>query len=250
MRTSECVSIAFLTLFLFLSLVRRLPLRNRISVIVLSLIGFALLCIGLRYPPLRDWIPVLLMLIIYWQGGAFYTATNKKLQQYLEQFETKVSFLQKIPLHDFWEAAYFLCYPLVPAAVLALKLLHQSLQMDFFWMTVLPPTYTCHVIVSFFPTLPPWRSQSMPEFNRISRKLNWLVVQHLSNRINTFPSAHVTASIAIALAMLHLHLIAGLIFLFLAMSITLSTIVGRYHYTADAFWGMVLALIWFIATLI
>jgi PAP2 superfamily protein len=250
MRSSEWVSTGVLALFLLLSFVRRIPFRNRFTIIALSLIGFALIRVGIHYYILRDWIPVLLMLIIYWQGGAFYTATNKKLQQYLEQFETKVSFMQKIPLHDFWEAAYFLCYPLVPAAVVTLKLLHQSSQMDFFWMTVLPPTYTCHVIVSFFPTLPPWKSQSTPEFNRISRRLNWFVVQHLSNRINTFPSAHVAASIAIALAMLQLRLVAGLVFLFLAVSITLSTIVGRYHYTADAFWGMVLALIWLIAMLI
>ena len=240
MRISEWVSIGFLTLFLCLGLVRK-----RIVVIVLSICGFGLIWVGIRFSTLRDWIPVFLMLIVYWQGGAFYTKSNAKLQNYLQQFEKKFAFLQKIPLHDFWEAAYFLCYPLVPAAVLTLKLLHQSSQMDFFWMVVLPPTFTCHVIVAFWPTLPPWETE-LPEFNRISRKLNWLVVQHLSNRINTFPSAHVAASVAIALAMLHLHMIAGLIFLFLAISITLSTIVGRYHYTADAIWGTVIAALWYL----
>jgi hypothetical protein len=245
MRISEWISLAFLALFLFLSLVRRLPLRNRITIMALSMIGVVLIWVGLLYSVLRDWVPVLLMLIVYWQGGAFYRTPNEQLQKYLEAFERKFAFVQKISLHDFWEAAYFFCYPLVPTAVLALKLLHLSSHMDFFWTIVLPPTFACHLIVSFFPTLPPWESQ-MPQFNRISRKLNRIVVQHLSIRINTFPSAHVTASVAIALAILQLHLVAGLIFLFFAISITIATVVGRYHYTADAVWGILIAAAWFV----
>jgi membrane-associated phospholipid phosphatase len=145
----------------------------------------------------------------------------------------------------YWEIAYFFCYPLVPGAIAVLYALNLRSSVDFFWTVVLPPTFLCHLIVSFYQTHPPWKFlDCATQFGKI-RRLNFLVIRHASIQLNTFPSAHVAASMAVAFAMLSLHLLTGLIFLFLAISITAATVLGRYHYSADALLGFLLALGWF-----
>jgi len=62
---------------------------------------------------------------------------------------------------------------------------------------------------------------------------------------NTFPSGHVTSAVAIALVILALDLVAGMVFLWVAASITVATVVLRYHYAADALLGIALAVLAF-----
>ena len=245
MRTSEWICFVFLGLFPVLSMIRPLPLRQRIRVVALGVCGVLLIWLGTNRAVLRDWIPAVLMLFVYWQGGSFFSRTNEKLQAYLERFDER--FLLKLPvrINLFWEIAYFFCYPLVPGAIATLNALNLQSQVDFFWSVVLPPTFLCHFIVSFYPTYPPWKFRDVSLPGPL-RKLNFLVIRHASIHVNTFPSAHVAASMAIAFAMLHLQWIAGLVFLFLAISITVSTVVGRYHYAADALFGLLLALGWYV----
>jgi hypothetical protein len=245
MRTSEWISVLFLTLFIFFALIRSIPWKNRLRILLFGGFGILLLWLGIHYEQIRDWIPTALMVIVYWQGGQFFSKPHQKLQQYLEQFESRFVSLDQKPPHIYWEIAYFFCYPMVPGAVATLYALQLSPQIDFFWTVVLAPTFLCHFIVSFFPTLPPWKYREL-KVEGFSRNINFLVIRHASIRINTFPSAHVAASMAVAFAMLHLHWIAGLIFLFLGLSITIATVAGRYHYAADAVWGTVLAGAWYL----
>jgi len=247
MRTSEWISLLFLTLFTLLALIRHLPLKNRLIIIVLGISGMALLWFGIHQAQIRDWIPTVLMVVVYWQGGRFFSTPHNRLQQYLEKFETNFSFLDQKRPHVYWEIAYFFCYPMVPGAVATLYALELTSDIDFFWTVVLAPTFLCHLIVSFYQTLPPWKYRSL-SVEGFSRKINFLVIHHASIQINTFPSAHVAASMAVAFAMLHFHLVAGLLFLFLGVSITIATVVGRYHYAADAVWGVVLAAGWYVIT--
>ncbi|MCI0415815.1 phosphatase PAP2 family protein [bacterium] len=245
MRTSEWICFAFLALFLVLGLIRTLPPRQRIRVMTLGICGMLLIWLGTIFTVLRDWIPALLMLFVYWQGGSFFSKTNEKLQAYLERFDQRLFAKLPVPVNLFWEIAYFFCYPLVPGAIATLYALNLRNQVDFFWTIVLPPTFLCHIVVSLYQTYPPWKFRDVSLPGSL-RKMNFLVIQHASIQVNTFPSAHVAASVAIALAMLQIHWIAGLVFLFLAISITVSTVMGRYHYAADAVLGIFLALGWFV----
>jgi membrane-associated phospholipid phosphatase len=244
MRSSEWVCFVFLALFVVFGLIRPIPLQKRVRVIALGVCGMLLIWIGTIVTILRDWIPAVLMLFVYWQGGSFFSKTNEKLQAYLERFDKR--FWSKLPVRVnlFWELAYFFCYPLVPGAVATLYALNLQNRVDFFWTVVLPPTFLCHSIVSFYQTYPPWKFRDVSLSGPL-RKLNFLVIRHASISVNTFPSAHVAASMALAFAMLYLHWIAGLVFLFLAISITLSTVIGRYHYAADALFGFFLAIGWY-----
>lgn len=212
--------------------------------VALAIGGMFLIWLGTIVTILRDWIPAVLMLFVYWQGGSFFSKTNEKLQAYLERFDERFWPHLPVRVNLFWELAYFFCYPLVPGAIAILYALNLQNHVDFFWTVVLPPTFLCHMIVSFYQTYPPWKFQDVSLSGPL-RKLNFLVIRHASISVNTFPSAHVAASIALAFAMMHLHWIAGLVFLFLAISITLSTVIGRYHYAADAVLGFFLALGWY-----
>ncbi len=236
MRVSEWVCLIFLALFMLLALIRRLSAHKRLRVIGLGFGGILLLQVATIQTVARDFAPCLIMLLIYWQGGSFLTRPQEKLQDYLERFDER--FLTKTPVRFplFWEVAYFFCYPLVPGAVAVLYALGLRTEVDFFWSIVLPPTLLCHLIVSFYHTLPPWKFHMGPPHG-IVRKLNFLVIRHASIQVNTFPSAHVASCIAIAFAMLHLHWLAGVVFLFLAINITAATVIGRYHYLADALLG-------------
>ena len=73
------------------------------------------------------------------------------------------------------------------------------------------------------------------------RVLNLWILRHASIQVNTFPSAHVAATIGASLALLRLVPLAGLVFLWVSMSIAVGAVVGRYHYAADALIGAGLA---------
>ena len=252
MRVSETICLLFLCLFIVQGLVRPLSASLRLRVIGIGFTGIGLIWMGTVLHWVRDWIPALILLFVYWQGGSFFSGAHEKLQTYLQRFDQKYfSFFNGSEGQNknsvtalYWEIAYFFCYPLVPGAIVLLYLLDLRSDVDFFWTVVLPPTLLCHLIVSFYQTHPPWKFQDAPGGGAV-RNLNFLVIRHASIQLNTFPSAHVAASMAAAFAMLHLHWIAGLVLFAVGLSVTFSTVIGRYHYCADAVFGFLLALAWY-----
>ena len=78
------------------------------------------------------------------------------------------------------------------------------------------------------------------------RGLNVRVLGVVSNQLNTFPSGHAAASLATALAVGAPLPWAGLLFGLLALAIAIGSVVGRYHYAADALAGVAIALLGFV----
>jgi membrane-associated phospholipid phosphatase len=75
------------------------------------------------------------------------------------------------------------------------------------------------------------------------RAFNLGILRHASIHANTFPSGHVASSVGCALILLRLAPTwVGLIFLWVAISISLGAIAGRYHYAADAVAAVIVAL--------
>ncbi|MBI2821033.1 MAG: phosphatase PAP2 family protein [Acidobacteria bacterium] len=196
----------------------------------------------------HDWLPVPLMLLAYWQAGQLFREPNQALQVWLERFDQRV--YESLPqLHAgerarawtavYFEVAYLLCYPLVPLAIGILYSAGMSHRVQEFWTAVLPPTYLCYAMVPFIQTLPPRRLPQQRDQRAPSgiRALNVWILGHASIRVNTFPSAHVAASTAAALVLLSFLPPAGMIFLWMAVSIAIGSVAGRYHYAADAFTG-------------
>jgi membrane-associated phospholipid phosphatase len=74
------------------------------------------------------------------------------------------------------------------------------------------------------------------------------MVEQLTIRANTFPSGHVAGSLAVAFALIDTMPVTGVALLALAASISVATVVGRYHYVIDGIAGAVLAVaVWTIA---
>jgi PAP2 superfamily len=256
--------------FLFITIFSRLrPLTGfqKIRILQIGVTGILLLIVTVVMDEVlrssftrlfRNLLPALLMVLAYWQSGNFYIGPNERLQQKLLELDNKIARLfgnlyygkaWKKWMDAYLEFAYLFCYPMVPLGVVVFYLMKLEPFVQQFWLIVLPPSYACYAAVAFVQTLPP-RSveQSVRESpeSRSIRKFNLGIILHASIQINTFPSAHAAASMAVALALLYFAPAAGWIFLWIAISIGIAAAVGRYHFTADVVLGTAIALFWFL----
>ena len=246
------INLLFFFTFLLLALARR-----NAPAILLGITGIALTCImiALRQSFLNHWVPALLMPIAYWQSGRFFQKPNEKMQTFLARFDQKILGSQKrTPVRSinlFLEISYLFCYPLVPLGVGVLYFYGLQDYVEMFWLAVLPPTYFCYAMVPFSQSLPPWRleKQNEPEAPRGRvKEANMWILRRLSTQANTFPSAHVTASLAAALALLSLLPVWGSIFLIVSVGIAIGAVVGRYHYIMDILTAILITIAGFALT--
>jgi membrane-associated phospholipid phosphatase len=207
---------------------------------------------------LRDWLPCLMMPLVYWQAGEFFLCANSDLQQLLVETDRivvgpVVGWISRLRtrrwIAGILETAYLLCYPTIPMSVGVCYLLHIRRSLDYFWAVVLLSTYVSYIALAFFQTLPP-RMLPEPWLKRLPpnpvRALNLWILAKASTHVNTFPSAHVAASMAIALALLRLApWPAGVVFLGLALTIAIAAFLGRYHFVLDAVTGTIIAILIF-----
>jgi membrane-associated phospholipid phosphatase len=80
------------------------------------------------------------------------------------------------------------------------------------------------------------------------RIFNGWILKHGSIHAISFPSAHVASAFAIALVFLRYALPVGVVFLMVAILISLAAVVGRYHYVLDVLLGAATALAVFLAS--
>jgi membrane-associated phospholipid phosphatase len=73
------------------------------------------------------------------------------------------------------------------------------------------------------------------------------MVQHLTIRVNTFPSGHAAGSLAVALAVVGAMPASGVLLLVLALAICVACVVGRYHYIVDVLAGAAVAIALWLA---
>ena len=219
-----------------------------------------------------DLFPALLILVAYRESGLLLTPdSSHHLDHIFVQWDRvllRSGFVQAVLqagapwLQHYLEFAYLLCYPLVPLGVVAVHFTsRQKLKddgtaaqsrvtedcspaaegaMDRFWTTVLLATLCCYAIYPYFPLTPPrvlFGDVPGPHVEPLLRKLNFWLLDHYSVQACIFPSGHVAAVTAVALAVRRQAPRLGALFLFLAASVALATVYGRYHYTADAVAG-------------
>lgn len=262
MRNAEAISLVFFSGLSVLALFRSLPSSARKKAILFGLSGvgltLAMLFSSLVLPPhssdvLRDWLPVLLMAIAYWQSGCFFQKPDLRMQAVFESWDAKVLHALRVlesPLFTrSWfgsalELAYLLCYPVVPLGVGALYLADMRHRVDDYWLVVLLAAYSCYVLLPFVQLLPPRSLSAAREWhtsNAVLRQLNLWIVRKVTHQATTFPSGHVAASTAIALVLLRDVPVAGFIFLLIATGIALGCVTGRYHYAVDVIAALIVA---------
>jgi membrane-associated phospholipid phosphatase len=123
--------------------------------------------------------------------------------------------------------------------------------MDGFWAAVLLATLFCYAVYPFFPLTPPrvlFGDVPGPHVAPLLRRLNFWLLDHYSVQACIFPSGHVAAVTAVALAVRKHAPRLGALFLFLAASVALATVYGRYHYAADAIAGALVGVAAYIAS--
>jgi hypothetical protein len=268
MRKAEAISLVFFSGLSILALLRSLPTNLRMKAILLGLSGISLttamlpLARGLpSYPVdvLRDWLPVLLMPMAYWQSGCFFQEPDLRMQAIFESWDAKIfrafGVLQSPLFIRSWfgsalELAYLLCYPVVPLGVAALYLAGLRHRVDDYWLVVLLSAYPCYALLPFIQLLPPRSLSAAREWhvsNAALRRFNLLIVGKVTHQATTFPSGHVAASAAIALVLLRDVPVIGFVFLLIAIGIALGCVTGRYHYAVDAIAALIVAGIVFAA---
>ncbi|MGA9639942.1 MAG: phosphatase PAP2 family protein [Terriglobales bacterium] len=270
MRVAEWIQIVFFSILALAAWRHPLARRRRLRVTAFATLAIAAI-LATRFmsyfaPPLfssvvRDWVPAALLLVAYWQIGEFFTEPEQSVQARLAAFD--LSFFRAVhiqpaktligPLRALYlELAYLMVYPLIPLGVAALYIAGMRHNSDYYWVVVLLATYTCFAVTPFVPALPPRVLTGYDMFeispNRV-RALNRWVLRRASIQAITFPSAHVASSTAAALVLLRLEPRVGLIFLWMALSIAVATVVGGYHYAADVLFALLVAVLVFVGTL-
>lgn len=260
MRIAETIQAGFAIILAVAAWLTPLPDRRRSAVTLLALIAVAAIALArlasfvlgpTTESILRDWLPVPLTLIPYWQTGQFFLRPNIRLQAWLLESDRRIFRLAGDSRTPAWirlsiEWAYALCYPLVPVGLAVLYFASLRRYADVFWFNVLVPTYICYALTPFFPALPPRDLESGPRRSK-SRVFNLWILEYGSIHAISFPSAHVASALAVALVLRHYLPIAGYIAIFVAFWISVAAVVGRYHYALDVVLGAVVAIITYAA---
>lgn len=260
MRPGDTLTAAALLFLFAVAWLRPIPSRQRRQITAVGLLGAVLIAarhlLSMRLPLtaslVGDWLPCLLMLIVYWQAGRFFGKPYEPLQSWLVEFDRRWigALLDRWTRQwnttwagTYFELAYLLCYALIPCGVAVLYWAHQRGAVDRYWATVLPASYLCYLLIPFAQTLPPrllpGAGSAPPTKSRI-RSLNLYILRRASIHLNTFPSAHVAATVGASLVLIGWVPAVGVVFLLIALSIAAGAVLGRYHYAMDVILGAVL----------
>ena len=220
------------------------------------LIGSLLMLSWVFFVGMGGVLPALYLLAGYWLPALLVVAPNAPLERRLLIFDHSLfgpkgldAFASKAPrlLIEYFELAYLLCYAVVPVGFGWLVFAGFQDRAGMFWSTVLLASFSCYGLLPLLPTRAPRAVQPpLPRRPSVIRHLNHLVLDRASVQWNTFPSGHTAASVATALAVGSLSPVAGMAFGVVALSIAIGSVVGRYHYLADAIAGALFAVAAFV----
>ena len=268
--TAEWIVIGFFAYLVVLCFLRPVPspARRRILLVGILCIAAPILLAQLRPSPalriIREWIPGLYLMEGYWLCGLYFRAPMTRVERWLLTIDaaafdgTRLRALlarAPAPVASWFELAYLLAYPFVPGAFAALVVLGQRGRADEFWTALLAASFACYGMLPWIQTRPPRAlATDRPLYapHHGLRRLNAAVLQRMSVQWNTFPSGHAASATAAALAVASTgHAVAGAAFIFIAASITVATVLGRYHYLLDTLLGLALGLAaWGIAGIV
>jgi membrane-associated phospholipid phosphatase len=265
MRTSEWIQAGFAAILALAAWISPLSTRRRLAVTFLAVFAICAILLGRAAGyvlsqsasfALRDWLPVALTLIPYYQTGQFFTGPDEKTQAWLISLDRRL--LRLVPhlsptfdraTRQIMEWAYMMCYPLLPLGLVVLYAAGLRREASTFWFLVLVPTYICYGFTPFVPALPPRSLGKQPIAAKPIRLrvFNLWLLKYGSIQAISFPSAHVASSLAVSLVLLRTVPIAGVIFLLVTILIAVAAVRGGYHYASDVLLGAATTLLVFAA---
>jgi membrane-associated phospholipid phosphatase len=238
------------------SFTRRDFARARPALLIAAAVGwgaFVLLRGRPLSPVLSIVVPSIVLLAGYWLSGLLFVRPDVPLERLLQAVDDRVlirsGVLQRyrqtpVAVQSFFEVSYLLVYLAVPAGATTVIVSGHPAHLDRFWTLVLGAEFACYGMLPWLQTRPP-RALEPGDDIRIAgvRRLNLRLVNQASIQVNTLPSGHAAGAFATALAVLSISSTAGVAFLLLALSISIATVVGRYHYVVDTVLGALVALV-------
>lgn len=146
------------------------------------------------------------------------------------------------------ELCYLLIYGLGAYCVVLLYFKNKRRDVDRFFLICLTGTLLAYALFPFFPSQPPrdlFPALDSPTVTTWARQLNLWILRKATIHVSVFPSAHVSSAFAASWAMFLLlpeQKRFGWGALVYALSVSIATIYGRYHYTADVLAGFAVSL--------
>jgi membrane-associated phospholipid phosphatase len=208
---------------------------------------------------LRDWLPILYTLVAFREMELFlprrfegrleasWIGLDRLL---LEHYHLKTAIESlgiTVPLY--LELCYLFVYGVSLICIAILYLRGKRASIDRFWTIFLTGTLLAYALFPYFPSQPPryvFPTLDNPGITTWVRQLNGFILNKVTIHSGVFPSAHVSSAFACAWAMFLLvserKRIGGVLLLY-AVSVSLATIYGRYHYTADVMAGFGVSLV-------
>ena len=171
MRRPEWISLIAFSFFILGSWLRPISNQRRIAIAAIGAIGLLLIAASQfadQFPQFggavaRDWLPALLMPMVYWQAGWSSGKVNNSFQTSLRRLDRELlsGWLPSLAKPNYrWviaclELAYISCYVLVPMGLAVLYINGLQHHSSDYWSVVLLATYPCYAFTAFFPTQPP-----------------------------------------------------------------------------------------------
>jgi len=251
----QVVALSYVSYLAAVSFTRRDFARARPALLIAAAVAwgaFVLLRGQPLSPVLSVVVPSIVLLAGYWLSGLLFVRPNLPLERWLHAVDDRVLIRSGVleryrqspdAVQAFFELSYLLVYVAVPAGATMVIVSGHPEHVDRFWTVVLLAEFACYGMLPWLQTRPP-RALEPGGDTRIGgvRRLNLRLVNQASIQVNTLPSGHAAGAFATALAVASISPIAGVAFLLLALSISIATVVGRYHYVVDTVLGALVAL--------
>jgi hypothetical protein len=198
-------------------------------------------------------IPSLTVLGTYRVSGAFLVKPSLGLERWLLAIDDRLlrttgvlRAYDRAPwvASEIFELFYVLVYAVVPAGATVLLLGGSTESLGRYWTTVFVAEVLCYAALPWLQSRPPRVLELPPPPERAGpiRRLNLWLLRHGSIQANTLPSAHAAGALAVGLAVYSAMPAVGLVFITIAIGITLATVLGRYHYAIDSILGAAVAI--------
>ncbi|HEX4228078.1 MAG TPA: phosphatase PAP2 family protein [Bryobacteraceae bacterium] len=220
-----------------------------VAALIALLVGLQRTRISKVIDCIRDWIPLGLTLVAFRSMEIFIPAhfTHHYERVWLRWDQVLLgnwglrhvieSLGWLIP--GYLELCYLLVYGTGAFCLLVLYFVNRRRGIDTFYAIYLAGTLAAYALFPYFPSQPPrmvFPHIDPPTISTIVREWNLWILRTGSIHSSVFPSAHVSSAFAAAWAMLLImpkRRRYGWALLIYAVSVSLATIYGRYHYAAD-----------------
>jgi membrane-associated phospholipid phosphatase len=204
---------------------------------------------------LLDWvIPPGLLLLGYWTSGLLFVAPMPWAERLLLGIDRRLRVRQIAAAAPRWlaellELAYACVYVVIPAALVLLLACVDGTRTGEFWSVILVTDYVCFAALPWMQTRPPRAIEPGDPWPSGFRRINLRLLGGTSIQVNTFPSGHAAEALAAALLVKDAPWPAAAGMFLVAAAISAGTVLGRYHYAADAVAGWAVAIaVWLLIT--